>query len=473
MIIINRREFLKRATALGLSASSAAALLEACGGSSTTAGGKVTVNLYHTIPTASETFWKQQLLPSFVKKYTGMNLVTYQLGVENAQLIRTKIKAGGDTAPDMAWLASGETGVYVQANLLPDVDGWLNSHSSIKQDIFPSLITLSSYQGKVWSLPWMTNNTAMQINLDAFQAAGVPIPSQDPTKTWTWDQFAEACKLISQKAGMKGFLMNNGGAGWDAWLFHAWLGTNGGTFLSDSGDPGFNNTAGVETMTFLQNLVKSGSTAFSAPGRGYDPSGWYSGKAAIMANGPWNFPDLVKDGSTAFSAPGAGYDPSAWYSQKAAIMANGPWNFPDLSKLKTFKFTVVPYPVNKQPATNPGGDQLFVFNNSQQKLAYSLDYAQYMLTDDFQVAFNIESGNLPVTKSATNSATYQAHLKQYPFLYGWVNGVPYGVPRSSLPQASDTQTAFGQKAWDPIILQGANVQQSLANAATAVTALKP
>lgn len=432
-MIINRREFLKRATALGLSASSAAALLEACGGSSSS-GGKVTVNLYHTIPAATETYWKQQLLPSFEKQYPNMNLVTYQLGVENAEVIRTKIKAGGATAPDMAWLDSEETGTYVQAGLLPDVDGWLNSHPTIKQDIFPSLIKLSSYQGKVWSLPWMTNNTAMQINLDAFQKAGVPIPSQDPTKTWTWDQFAEACKLISQKTSMKGFLMNNGGNGWDAWLFHAWLGTNGGTFLSDSGDPLFNNAAGVETMTFLQNLVKDGYTAFSAPGMGYDPSGWYS--------------------------------------QKAAIMANGPWNFPDLSKFTTFKFTVVPYPVNKQPATNTGGDQLFLFNNSQDKVNYEFDYAQYMLTDDFQVAFNIESGNLPVTKSATANAAYQAHLKQYPFLYGWVNGVPYGVARSSLPQGLDALMAFGAKAWDPVILQGANVQQALANAATAVTALK-
>ena len=435
MVIINRREFLKRATALGLSASSAAALLEACGGGTSSSGGKVIVNLYHTIPAATETFWKQTLLPSFEKQYPNMNLVTYQLGVENAEVIRTKIKAGGATAPDMAWLDSEETGVYVQANLLPDVDGWLNSHPTIKQDIFPSLITLSSYKGKVWSLPWMTNNTAMQINLDAFQKAGVPIPSQDPTKTWTWDQFAEACKLISQKTSMKGFLMNNGGNGWDAWLFHAWLGTNGGTFLSDSGDPLFNNAAGAETMTFLQSLVKDGYTAFSAPGMGYDPSGWYS--------------------------------------QKAAIMANGPWNFPDLSKFTTFKFTVVPYPVNKQPATNTGGDQLFLFNNSQDKVNYEFDYAQYMLTDDFQVAFNIESGNLPVTKSATANATYQAHLKQYPFLYGWVNGVPYGVARSSLPQGLDALMAFGAKAWDPIILQGANVQQALANSAAAVTALKP
>jgi len=53
------------------------------------------------------------------------------------------------------------------------------------------------------------------------------------------------------------------------------------------------------------------------------------------------------------------------------------------------------------------------------------------------------------------------------------HSVPYGVARSSLPQAGDTQMAFGQKAWDPIILQGANVQQALANGAAAVTALKP
>src|SRR5258707_12497235 len=173
MMIINRREFLKRATALGLSASSAAALLEACGGGSSSAGGKVTVNLYHTIPAATETFWKQTLLPSFEKQYPNMNLVTYQLGVENPEVIRTKIKAGGDTAPDMAWLDSGETGAYVQANLLPDVDGWLNSHPTIKQDIFPSLIALSSYQGKVRSFPWMPNNTAIQITYNAFDKSRV------------------------------------------------------------------------------------------------------------------------------------------------------------------------------------------------------------------------------------------------------------------------------------------------------------
>ncbi len=92
MMIINRREFLKRATALGLSASSAAALLEACGGgTSTSSNGVTTVNLYHTIPAATETFWKQTLLPPFEKQNPGMKLVTYQLGVEDPKVIRTKI----------------------------------------------------------------------------------------------------------------------------------------------------------------------------------------------------------------------------------------------------------------------------------------------------------------------------------------------------------------------------------------------
>ena len=75
---INRREFLKRATALGLSASSAMALLEACGGgTSTSSNGVTTVNLYHTIPASTETFWKQTLLPPFEKQNPKMNLVTY------------------------------------------------------------------------------------------------------------------------------------------------------------------------------------------------------------------------------------------------------------------------------------------------------------------------------------------------------------------------------------------------------------
>jgi hypothetical protein len=41
-----------------------------------------------------------------------------------------------------------------------------------------------------------------------------------------------------------------------------------------------------------------------------------------------------------------------------------------------------------------------------------------------------------------------------------------------LPQSNDVQTGFGQMAWDPIILQQADVKQSLAKAADRATSLK-
>jgi multiple sugar transport system substrate-binding protein len=437
----NRRAFLRQATALGVSAASAAVLLQACGRTEATAptassgSTTTTVNLYHTIPTSTETFWKNELLPTFVEEHPEYNLIPYQLGVENPTILRSKIKAGGATAPDMAWIASTETGAYAQADLLADVHNWLNEHPTIRKDLFPSLITLSSYGGQVRSLPWMTNNTAMLINLNAFQEVGLSTPSQDPEKTWTWDEFAYACKRLSTLKEMKGYLMHSGRPSWDAWIFHAWLGTNGGEFLSTTGDPNFNSTAGVETMTFLQDLVTNGYTTYSDPGKGYDLSNWYNGKAAIAANGPWNFSDLVN--------------------------------------IEKFKFTVVPYPRNKQPATNMGGNQLFVFKGSQQKEACSFAYAEYMLSDEFQIGFNIQSGNLPVTKSAMARAGYRSHLRKYPFLAGWINSIPYGIARSSLPQSNDAQIAFGRMAWDPIILQQANVEQSLLKAANEVRKLKP
>jgi len=450
---ISRRQLLKGAVAAVIALPSLAALLAACNSAASTLtpttgptlapGATATptsaatqaaasANLFDTMPTATQTYWLKTLYPAFQAKYAADTIVETDGGVENATMLRALVSANNSASPDMAWMESGEMGVYAAANLLADVDTWLTNNPTIKSDIFPALVKLCTYQGKVQSLPWMTNNCAVLINTDAFNAAGVAIPSQDPNSTWTWEDFQSACQAVTQKAGMKGWLANGTSAGWDAWLFHAWLATAGGTFLSDTGDPMFAGAEGLETMTFLQGLVKAGYTA-----------------------------ELD-----------TGYDLTLWFQKKAAMVINGPWNLPDLQKFTGFKFTVVPFPRHKQPATNIGGDNLFIFKHSADRQQVSFDYAKYMLSTDFQVKFNIESGNLPVTQSATNDPAYQTQLTTYPYLKGWVNSVPFGVARSSLPISSDAQTAFGQKAWDPIMLKGANVQSALKDAAAAVTALK-
>ena len=451
---MSRRDFLKKAAALGIAVPSVGAILAACSSSTATAtpaptqaagattgpvatptAAPISANLADTMPAETQKFWltDPSMYPAFQAKYPGESIVETNLGIEDPTMLRSMVAANNSASPDMGWMESGEMGAYAAAGLIADIDSWLTSNASIKSDIYDSLINLCTYSGKVQSLPWMTNNTAAFINTDAFAAAGVAIPSQDPKNTWTWDDFAAACKAITEKAGMKGWLMNANQSGWDAWLFYAWLGTNGGLFQNDAGDPTFNGTEGVETMTFLQGLAKAGYTA--ELDTGWDLTLWRQKKAAIVFNGPWNHPDLVK-------TP------------------------PD------FKYTVVPYPVKKQPATNIGGDNLFIFKHSADRQKVSFDYAAFMLSTDFQVKFNIESGNLPVTKSATQHADYQAHLAQYPYLNGFINSVPYGLPRSAFPWANDARTAFGDKAWQQIMLKGADPKSALDDAAKAVTALK-
>jgi multiple sugar transport system substrate-binding protein len=387
-------------------------------------GPKTRVNLWHTIPTETETFFVGELMPKFSAMHPECNVVIRNMGTEDPAIVRAGLAAGGASKPDMWWIASSETGSYVEADVLADVDGWLAQHPDIKDNIIPSLLDLSSYQGKVRSLPWMTNDTAMWINVDAFEKAGVPVPSQDPEKTWTWQEFADAVEKVSTP-DMKGYLVSVGGPVWDFWVFHSWYAAAGG---DASKIPVLDSPAAIKAVTFLSGLVDGGYTVFSEPNKGWDAGPWYAGKAAIMTNGPWNFPTL--------------------------------------STFEDFKFTVVPFPRDVKPATNLGGDQLFIAKNEDPKVeACSFAFAEYMLSDEFQIAFQIQSGNLPVTKSAAASKEYQDHLQKYPFMAGFVNQVPYGVARQPIPTYSEIANVFGL-AWDDVMLNKKPVEERFKAAQT-------
>jgi multiple sugar transport system substrate-binding protein len=379
-------------------------------------GPKYRVNLWHTIPTDTETYFIAELMPKFNAQHPECTIVARNLGVEDASIIRTGLALPLEDAnrPHLWWLASSETGAYVEADVLADVDGWLNDHPDIKSNIIPALLELSSYEGKVRSLPWMTNNTAMWINVDAFEEAGVPIPSQDPATTWTWEEFADAMKKLTND-NRKGFLVTIN-TGWDFWTFHAWYGAAGGDV---SGLADLDSEATIKAVQFQQDLLEGGYAATT-------PTGW---------------------------------DAAPWYAGEVAVMANGPWNFPKLSTFSDFEFTVVPYPRDVKPATNLGGDQLFIGKTpTPEQEACAFAFGEYVLSDEFQIAFQKQSGNLPVTLSAASNPEYLDHLAKYPFMAGFVNQTPYGVSRPPIPLFGEVSNAF-TPAWDDVMLNGADVAE--------------
>jgi ABC-type glycerol-3-phosphate transport system substrate-binding protein len=263
----------------------------------------------------------------------------------------------------------------------------------------------------------MTNNTAMWVNVDAFEKAGVPVPSQNPEETWTWEEFATAMQKVTEaNPGMKGFLVTIN-TGWDFWTFHSWYAAAGGD-VSDV--PVLNSEAAIKAVQLQRDLLANGYATTT-------PTGW---------------------------------DAAPWYAQQVAVMANGPWNFPNLSTFTDFKFTVVPYPRDVRPAANLGGDQLFIAKTpTAAHEACAFAFAEYVLSDDFQIAFQKQSGNLPVTLSAAASQEYQAHLAKYPFMAGFVNGTPYGVARMPIPLFNEIANLF-TPAWDAVMVNDADVTQT-------------
>jgi len=389
-----------------------------------------TINFFHTIPAETEAFVKSDLLPVFEKANPDCKVNLRNLGVEGAEgtaLINSGLAAKDNNSPSLAWLASSGTGAFVKAGVLADVQKFFDDNATIKSNVFESLLNLSSYDGKIRSIPMTTNNVAVYVNVSAFKDAGVAIPSQDPEKTWTWDEFRTASKKVADKGKMKGYLFPVGG-GWEGWLAHGWLAQAGGYFMQPDGTIGFNKPEAVEAYKFLKSM---------------------------------------DDKSTAYSEPGKGWDPAPFLSQKVAMTINGPWNLSALLKIKDFEWTAVPLPRGKSVGAPLGGNQLFVFALNAAKDACAFKFAAYVLSDDFQIKFTIKDGSLPVTKSATASQVYADFAKNTPALAGWANQTKFGVARASIP-AFDSVSGDGSpysKAWDAIFIQGADIQSSMDKAA--------
>jgi multiple sugar transport system substrate-binding protein len=391
-----------------------------------------TINFFHTIPPDTEAFIVSDLMPAYEAANPECKVVLRNLGIEGGDstaLINSAVAAQDDSSPSLVWLASAAMGTYVKAGVLADVQGFFDANPDILANIIPSLVTLSTYDGKITTIPMTTNNVAVYVNVTAFEEAGVAVPSQDPLETWTWEEFRAASKAVSDQGTMKGFLFSDGG-GWASWLASGWLGQAGTFYIKPDYSIGFNSPEALEMYSFLKTVVDDDSILFSEPGRGWDP------------------------------AP--------WLSQRVAMTINGPWNLSALLQVTDFDWTVVPLPrkdAESTPAAPLGGNQLYVFGRSEAADACAFKFAAYVLSDEFQIPFTIKDGSLPVTISASSSETYLEFAANTPALAGWANQTPFGVARPAMPGFDSIGDGPYGQAWAAIFVEGADIQSTMDAAA--------
>jgi multiple sugar transport system substrate-binding protein len=182
------------------------------------------------------------------------------------------------TLPDVLMLDNPDLQqIAATGALTPLSDYGLNSDGYVK-----GVVDASTYEGKLYGLQPITNSIALFYNKDVLSAAGIKPPT-------TWAELKTAAKALT-KGDQYGLAFSAPANYEGTWQFLPFMWSNGGDEK---------NIATQQTADALQlwvDLVKSGSASKSVVNwtQADVNDQFLAGKAAMMINGPWQFPVLNK-----------------------------------------------------------------------------------------------------------------------------------------------------------------------------------
>jgi multiple sugar transport system substrate-binding protein len=287
----------RRARALLASALALPLALTACGGGGSGGGSSSgdsstlrVLDYYNNDP--GKTVWQKTI--EGCGQQAGVKI--QREAVPGASLIQKVLQqASSKTLPDLLMLDNPDLQQIAQTGALAPLDTF-----GIKADGFAKgVVDASTYQGKLYGLQPNTNTIALFYNKDVLAKAGVTPPK-------TWDELRTTAKKLTS-GGRYGLAFAAPANYEGTWQFLPFMWSNGGDEK---------NIATPETEQALQlwvDLMSAGSVSKSALNwtQADVNDQFKAGKAAMMVNGPWQFPTLDADKSLHYAvvkipAPAAG-----------------------------------------------------------------------------------------------------------------------------------------------------------------------
>lgn len=348
--------------------------------------------------------------------------------VPNADFL-TKLRASATskTLPDIAigdlvWVPQIE-----QIGTLADLSGLIPADTLA--DINPALTSFGNIDGKQVSVPVSANNLAYMYNKTLFEEAGLD-PEQPPT---TWEELMAAGKTVLEKTGKPGYdLYTQAGDSGEGltWNFQVNLWQAGGDFLTaDNSAAAFNTPEGEKALQFWVDLIESGVSPYAQWGE------FEKGQGGSAQEGSW----------------------------MVGIWAADP----------PFDFGVAkaPYPSDGVPATNLGGEQAMVFDNSDAQAKAAADFLAWFLEPAQVTSWSEATGMLPVTNSVATGTDYLDWVNSTePRLLPFVEQMADAHARPNTPLYPKISLAFAQEIETALSGQ-ASVKEALTNAEDAVNAV--
>ena len=346
------------------------------------------VTLWHGINPPENRDVFNELVNQFNQQHPNIEVEALYIGQPDAQLPKIFAATISGEAPDMLWFVAQLTGKLNRLGVLLPLEDWLNN-SPIKAEVDPAMLDSMMLDGHILSIPFATNNTAIFYRPSLFKEAGITeIPK-------TWEALQDAAVKLTQDTNNDGRIDRYGiflSLGKGEWTVFVWLPFiySADGELINSNQPDIVNSGTIQALQLGADLVASNSAMLSAPERGYEMDNFISGKVAMQVTGPWTL------------------------GQLAAI---------------DIDYDVFSIPVLEKPAAVIGGENLFVFKSNEKREQASLEFLEYVLSEEFQTTWALKTGYLPINLKSQQSAEYREYVQKNPVLDVFLSQMKFAKSR--------------------------------------------
>ena len=258
-------------------------------------------------------------------------------------------------APDVINIGLEAVQMAVSNDLLMPLDEIVSEDqdlSKVKEEYAPVLLYGFSVDDNLYGLPNGTQTMVMYYNKTMFDEAGLEYPKDG----WTWDEFYEDAKKLTKSDGsVYGFGLSS-----SYFQLTPWWSTNNTALVDENQNPALNSKKMVESVEFLDKLVKEKVTP--------DP--------------------ISSDVYTMFS------------SKQLAMVGAGRWvlNTWQDAGLTNADFDCVQWPVNEKEGSVFGGAAWCISKNTENK-ELSIELLKSLVSEETLKAVAAGGQQVPPTES--------------------------------------------------------------------------
>ncbi|MGG3886052.1 ABC transporter substrate-binding protein [Brevibacillus panacihumi] len=315
---------------------------------------------------------------------------------ENHSKVLAAVSAGNQ--PDVTMVEVGSIGAFADAKVLEELEPYTNG---AEKKYIPGLLGNSYWKDKLYAIPFNRSTPLLYLNRDMLKAAGL-----DPEGPKTWEELRQYAKTLTKKEGDKTATYGFSTA-IDIWFYEALVFQSGGSILTEDNKAlAINSEAGKAPIEFWTSMLKEGIMK-APPGEKYNA--WDVAKQDFL-NGQVGM---------IFTSTGdlRGLKENAKFDVGAAFM-----------------------PANKSYGAPTGGANLVILaKSSDEEKKAAWEFINWMTDTAQTVPFSLESGYMPVTTEAVESAEMKAAYEKEPNFQVAVKQLEYASPRPMVPGYKELQ----------------------------------